>query len=925
MSGNIYILRLTSIVFSILFFGILSYGQEICDNGIDDDGDGLIDCWDPECDGHVSCWDCATNFFQVHSNTTLVSLDPATGAYNTIATISGATDINGLQQNPIDLHVYAPIRVNGTYSIGMLNNDGSVVDLNVALPQGGIFFAGAIDANGTMFISRGGDGVYSIDLTTTPLVANPTGVSHPGVADLALDLNNGLFYGINGSAQLKVFDPVTNFVSTYDLAGSINNDSGAFGAAWSSSDGSFFAYNNSSGKIYTIDVNTLAATEVLNGTGNLSINDGFNCVLAPPPFEGNCGDGIDDDGDGLVDCNDPDCANSNVCIVEICNNGIDDDGDGWTDCSDTECFALSYCVEICDNGIDDNGNGLVDDDDPQCVTPPGVQAGLESNRRLSSKVAYRNFFNTVNNPESIQMKKEGLIPFEANATRDLYNLEGLIPNYLLGYEATESTPENLVEITNATQMAAADYYKDDRRIGSVLGIVSKDGVYEHTKYICDRLEGLRLIDLSFTYAKGGNFLSYELLSDEGQAQYATGFSAFLKDGEFHIENHWNLHKYTKNQDMYNFQIWGKTYFEMIQLLEDVLARLEERAPIHSIKYSALPKVFITHGSYENGLLTLAVKNKDQSNEVSISANYTRAEGDDPNELSETVNLSGARDEIIEIETGYLYDLSLSLNSNGVSDEIFIADGAWGIDESDDSNVINHFTVLAHTNESDESSRAIERSIELKASVNDYLNIYRTIDAKATAHNFDQFEALSFTASGDAQISVTLVKESILDWEDQFRMDIMLNEEERDFILKKEFFKSMTYEIMDFSDITMMVFTVIGNNDKGVKSISIENVRFETPQYDNNGSDDLADYQISITPNPASEFLVVDFLAKENIENQINILNAQGQMVSSTDFFSLEGLNSKQLDIRQLSAGLYYFQITNTKGLVASGSFVKAMK
>lgn len=29
--------------------------DEICDNGIDDDGDGLIDCDDPDCDGHPAC------------------------------------------------------------------------------------------------------------------------------------------------------------------------------------------------------------------------------------------------------------------------------------------------------------------------------------------------------------------------------------------------------------------------------------------------------------------------------------------------------------------------------------------------------------------------------------------------------------------------------------------------------------------------------------------------------------------------------------------------------------------------------------------------------------------------------------------------------------------------------------------------------
>lgn len=35
----------------------MARGQEICNNGIDDDGDGLIDCYDPDCSGNPNCSD----------------------------------------------------------------------------------------------------------------------------------------------------------------------------------------------------------------------------------------------------------------------------------------------------------------------------------------------------------------------------------------------------------------------------------------------------------------------------------------------------------------------------------------------------------------------------------------------------------------------------------------------------------------------------------------------------------------------------------------------------------------------------------------------------------------------------------------------------------------------------------------------------
>ncbi len=59
-----------------------------------------------------------------------------------------------------------------------------------------------------------------------------------------------------------------------------------------------------------------------------------------------------------------------VIQTEICDNGIDDTGNGLTDCEDPECVDHPACAdpfEICDNGIDDTGNGLTDCEDPECA------------------------------------------------------------------------------------------------------------------------------------------------------------------------------------------------------------------------------------------------------------------------------------------------------------------------------------------------------------------------------------------------------------------------------------------------------------------------------------------------------------------------------------------------------------------------------
>jgi hypothetical protein len=56
-----------------------------------------------------------------------------------------------------------------------------------------------------------------------------------------------------------------------------------------------------------------------------------------------CNNNLDDDGDGLVDCRDGDCAGK---VCEICDNGVDDDGDRFIDCYDKECSIDAVCEDF---------------------------------------------------------------------------------------------------------------------------------------------------------------------------------------------------------------------------------------------------------------------------------------------------------------------------------------------------------------------------------------------------------------------------------------------------------------------------------------------------------------------------------------------------------------------------------------------------
>ncbi len=96
-----------------------------------------------------------------------------------------------------------------------------------------------------------------------------------------------------------------------------------------------------------------------------------------------CGDGLDDDLDGLVDLADPGCKDLNDPDEReegvACDNGLDDDGDSLFDypddpgCADPGDPDERGAIFQCDNGLDDDGDLLIDyPDDDGCLHPTGL-------------------------------------------------------------------------------------------------------------------------------------------------------------------------------------------------------------------------------------------------------------------------------------------------------------------------------------------------------------------------------------------------------------------------------------------------------------------------------------------------------------------------------------------------------------------------
>jgi hypothetical protein len=106
----------------------------------------------------------------------------------------------------------------------------------------------------------------------------------------------------------------------------------------------------------------------------------FDCADAIEccrPIPEDCSNMRDDDCDTRADCLDRDCRGTPACCTpapEVCDNRLDDDCDLRVDCGDTDCAADPTCCvavpEVCNDMTDQDCDLLVDCMDPDCAASP---------------------------------------------------------------------------------------------------------------------------------------------------------------------------------------------------------------------------------------------------------------------------------------------------------------------------------------------------------------------------------------------------------------------------------------------------------------------------------------------------------------------------------------------------------------------------
>ncbi|MEL7003616.1 MAG: GEVED domain-containing protein [Bacteroidota bacterium] len=231
----------------------------------------------------------------------------------------------------------------------------------------------------------------------------------------------------------------------------------------------------------------------------------------------------------------------------------------------------------------------------ECEVTTGTNGGLESNGDLSEAIAKRNYGRLKNNyKKHIKSHQKELKEFKISRSGRANGISNYFPEFGVSgkEEVTVSSPEDLIGITNAKEVFAVDYYLNNQRVAASLLLSTENEVYNHSKNVCDRLNGKSINDVRIIHVSGMSIILANIKHETGNMEYSAWFSAREANDQYEVFSQWNVDSYPEGKYL-NFQVWSSSPAQVFYLLEHIIAELKKsRKVITNSKHQQLPDLDI---------------------------------------------------------------------------------------------------------------------------------------------------------------------------------------------------------------------------------------------------------------------------------------------------------------------------------------------
>lgn len=552
----------------------------------------------------------------------------------------------------------------------------------------------------------------------------------------------------------------------------------------------------------------------------------------------------------------------------------------------------------------------------------GGGGGLES-ESLGGLVSLRDFNqykNGTNKPVDYRMMQPLHANYASAKTTGISNtttLQRLTPSTLDGTTAYETSPADLVEITKAKEAYALDFVANNQAKAVVLGILTQDKVYSHTKSICDRLRGATLIKTEVKQIQGYNFIQY-VLQRQDAMEYCIAFDAGKSAGRnnFALQTNWLISRYLGDDSVFNFQVWAANPTNTEILVNKLLDNFKAVMPVVQVDTAfKLPTAYIASGVRNKGFLTISITN---------NSNITSAEMQFDERVTETANVGSLTFPMtlvpgkanvfnIPIKDGYEYPGNLYLNGELV-DVVYMADGNWSLDYDANRTTI---TKYAPENEPDriyaDNEYPVYRSLTVKGNSPDYFSAYKFIASGNAKTDLTKYHSVKFYAKGTGTATVTLLKKSIVNMKDQYQTTITLDSAGKDYELSfDDFTSASTKDAFKPNDVTAIVFTCGFNSVPTDIDFHIRKIGFSTDEVMSYNL--LHSKSVTMLPNPSNGRFEYRFYSDIDQTLDMTITDISGKIIYKTQVDAKMGGNAVQVSLpaNVMKPAMYIVSMGNQK-------------
>lgn len=538
----------------------------------------------------------------------------------------------------------------------------------------------------------------------------------------------------------------------------------------------------------------------------------------------------------------------------------------------------------------------------------GNNGGLESNGSLSELLSKRYFKRQhVSKLNDLKTQKEAN---HENASKDRSQIQFVPDLTLVGLNGYVSTPDDLIGVTNAIDMTSMDYYDSlGERQAVLLVTKTENKVYNHTKSICDRLKNASITNISKKEILGYEFITYTMEQSQGNKEYVTCFSLSNHQNQYQIHNQWLISQYPTKDEYFNFQVWSNMPHTNQYIVEKILEKVSAIKP-YTVDTVAkhMPLQYFKKGNLLDNEIQFEIVNNTATTQGEIKLSYTESEQDQRRTIVYPIELTPNGTKIVTVPFDNLFDADIQLViNNEPTDEMYLADGAWGVEYPTNSTQIDQFNIQLGQPIHQEGVLTVQRSATVEATIQDYITVYKMLKPSNMSMNVNAYSYLNLTYESTNNVSLRLNKDAITQWNQQGKIQLSNSDTFQSISIPLSQFKNENGESITTDDLVSMSFTTsaIGSNQIGIK---VKNVSFsKTPlnelYAEVNG--------LSVYPNPVAKNnqVQVQFYANETETAFIELISIQGIAQVKMPFNMNKGLNNMTLNLpAQLNTGVYLLQL-----------------